>query len=135
MSENISYDKVYEYDTLKSGITVVVEMSYGGESRQIRAKIDTGAENCIFERKHGERLGVEIESGREQIFSTAAGNFTAYGHELTLSVLDIETVSTVYFAKEESFTRNVLGRQGWLDRVKLGLIDYEDKLLLSGYGE
>ena len=53
MPENISYDKVYEYDRLKSGITVVVEMSYGGESRQIRAKIDTGAENCIFERKHG----------------------------------------------------------------------------------
>ncbi len=135
MPENISYDKVYEYDTLKSGITVVVEMSYGGESRQIRAKIDTGAENCIFERKHGERLGVEIESGREQIFSAAAGIFVAYGRELTLSVLDIETVSTVYFAKEESFTRNVLGRQGWLDRVKLGLIDYEGKLLLSAYGK
>ena len=135
MPENVAYEKVYEYDTLKSGITVMVEISYGGESRQIRAKIDTGAENCIFERKHGERLGVEIEAGREQIFSTAAGIFTAYGHELTLSVLDIETVSTVYFAKEESFTRNVLGRQGWLDRVKLGLIDYEGKLLLSAYGK
>jgi len=135
MPENISYEKVYEYDTLKSGITGIVELSYGGESRQIRAKIDTGAENCIFERKHGERLGVEIESGREQIFGTTAGIFVAYGHELTLSVLDIETVSTVYFAKEESFTRNVLGRQGWLDRVKLGLIDYEGKLLLSACGE
>ncbi len=133
MPETISYDKVYEYDTLKSGITVVVEVTFGNESRQIRAKIDTGAENYIFERKHGERLGVEIESGREQIFSTANSSFTAYGHELTLSVLDIETISTVYFAKEESFTRNVLGRQGWLDRVKLGLIDYEGKLLLSAY--
>jgi hypothetical protein len=49
--------------------------------------------------------------------------------------LGIETVSTLYFAKEEFFTRNVLGRQGWLDRVKLGLIDYEGKLLLSAYGE
>lgn len=133
MPENVSYEQVYEYDTLKSGITVIAAISYGGESRQIRAKIDTGAENCIFERKHGERLGIEIESGKEQIFSTAAGIFTAYGHELTLSVLDIETVSIVYFAKEESFTRNVLGRQGWLDRVKLGLIDYEGKLLLSAY--
>ena len=135
MPESINYEKVYQYDTLKSGITIIVTISNGAESRQIRAKIDTGAENCIFERKHGERLGVEIESGREQIFSTAAGIFIAYGHELTLSVLDIETVSTVYFAKEESFTRNVLGRQGWLDRVKLGLIDYEGKLLLSAYGD
>jgi predicted aspartyl protease len=135
MPESIDYEKVYQYETLKSGITVVVEISYGGESRQIRAKIDTGAENCVFERKHGERLGVEIESGREQIFSTAAGIFVAYGHELTIDVLDIETVSTVYFAKEESFTRNVVGRQGFLDRVKLGLIDYEGKLLLSEYNQ
>jgi hypothetical protein len=49
--------------------------------------------------------------------------------------VDIETVSTVYFAKEESFTRNVLGRVGWLDRVKLGLIDYEGKLFLSEYNK
>lgn len=73
MPEIVSYEKIYEYDTLESGITVFAEISYGGESRIIRAKIDTGAENCIFERKHGERLGIEIESGREQIFSTAAG--------------------------------------------------------------
>lgn len=91
--------------------------------------------NCIFERKHGERLGIEIETGREQVFSTAAGTFTAYAHDVAMSVLDIETTATVYFAKEESFTRNVLGRQGWLDRVKLGLIDYEGKLFLSAYGE
>lgn len=135
MSEIISFERLYEYDTLKSGITVFVEMTYGEESRRISAKIDTGAENCIFERKHGERLGVEIESGREQIFSTVSGIFTAYGHELKLSVLGIETFSKVYFAKEESFTRNVLGRQGFLDRVKFGLIDYEGKLLLSAYEE
>lgn len=82
-----------------------------------------------------EVLGVDVESGDEIRISTATGYFTAFGHELTLSVLDIETVSTVYFAKEESFTRNVLGRQGWLDRVKLGLIDYEGRLLLSAYSE
>ena len=68
-------------------------------------------------------------------FHTAAGNFDAYAHEVGVSVLEIETFSRAFFAKEESFTRNVLGRQGWLDRVKLGLIDYEGKLLLSAYGE
>ena len=31
--------------------------------------------------------------------------------------------------------KGVLDRQGWLDRVKLGLIDYEGKLLLSAYRE
>ena len=75
MSESLEFDEVFYYDTLKKGITVIVKIYYDAESREINAKIDTGAENCIFERKHGERLGIEIESGREQIFSTAAGNF------------------------------------------------------------
>ena len=68
-------------------------------------------------------------------FNTATGNFYAFGHELTLSVLGIETVSTVYFAESEYFDRNVLGRIGWLDRVKLGLIEQEGKLFLSKYNK
>jgi predicted aspartyl protease len=95
--------------------------------------VDTGASFCVFERAQAERLGIDVESGEPLRISTAVSGFDAYAHELTLTVLGIETVSTVYFAKEESFTRNVLGRQGWLDRVKLGLIDYEGKLLLSEY--
>jgi hypothetical protein len=52
---------------------------------------------------------------------------------VTIEVLGIRSEATVYFAADEQFTRNVLGRTGWLDRVKLGLIDYEAKLLLSAY--
>jgi hypothetical protein len=133
VAEDLSFDKTYFYRTLKSGITVPIILFLNETAVEFEAKVDTGAENCIFERRHGETLGLQIESGREQIFSTAAGIFVAYGFELTVSVLEIETVSTVYFAKEEFFTRNVLGRQGWLDRVKLGLIDYEGKLFLSEY--
>lgn len=133
MAEILSYDEVYFYNTLKKGITVPVYLKYDKLTVDLKAKIDTGAENCIFERKHAERLGVEVERGELQQFSTATSGFLAYGHEVTINVLEIETVSTVYFAKEESFTRNVLGRQGWLDRVKLGLIDYEGKLFLSEY--
>lgn len=135
MAEDLSFDKTYFYSTLESGITVPTVLRLNETAVELKAKIDTGAENCVFERRHGETLGLEIESGRKQIFSTAAGTFVAYGFELTVRVLDIETVSTVYFAKEESFTRNVLGRLGWLDRVKLGLVDYEGKLFLSEYNE
>jgi hypothetical protein len=99
------------------------------------AKVDTGATNCIFERIHGERLGLIIESGEKQSFSTTTGNFVTYAHEVSLSVLEIEMFTRVYFAESDSYRRNVLGRQGWLDRVKLGLIDYEGKLLLSAYGK
>ena len=131
MAEEVSFDETYFYNTLKIGITVPVILQLNERLVEIEAKIDTGAENCIFERRHGETLGLEIESGAEKIFSTVTASFVTFEHEITLNVLGVEIFSTVYFAKEESFTRNVLGRQGFLDRVKLGLIDYEGKLFLS----
>ena len=135
MEEIVAFAEQYDYDTLKIGITVPVTLNLGEENVVFEAKIDTGAENCIFERIHGERLGLVIESGKKQNFITVAGNFVAYAHEVNLSVLEIEFHTRVYFAESEYFTRSVLGRQGWLNRVKLGLIDYEGKLLLSAYGE
>lgn len=131
--ETLSFDEVYFYDTLKTGITVSTILKYGDELVDFEAKIDTGASFCIFERKHSERLGLEIKNGNETRISTATASFSTFTHDLSLTVLGIETFSTVYFAKEESFTRNVLGRQGWLNRVKFGLIDYEGKLFLSEY--
>ena len=129
--ETIEFGETYKYDTMLVGITVPVALFDGAESSAFKAKIDTGSSFCIFERKNGERLGIEIENGEETRISTATNDFTAYGHELTMFVLGIETCTKVYFVKEEWFTRNVLGRQGFLDRVKLGLIDYEGKLVFS----
>ncbi len=93
MSENLKFDEVYSYDTLKIGITVPAILKYNDLLTEIDAKIDTGASFCIFERRHGEHLGLNIEDANLQIFNTAAGNFSAYGDELTLSVLGIETFS------------------------------------------
>lgn len=135
MSESINFAEVYFYDNFITGITVPTILKFNDKTIEIDAKIDTGASYCIFERRHGENLGIDIENGSLENFNTATGNFLAFGHELRLLVLGIETTSIVFFAKEESFTRNVLGRNGWLNRVKLGLIDYEGKLLLSGYNE
>lgn len=50
-------------------------------------------------------------------------------------MLGIETTATVYFAVEEEFPVNALGRVGWLDRVRLGLIDYDGRLYLSAYDD
>ncbi|MFN7930191.1 MAG: hypothetical protein U0Y68_20160 [Blastocatellia bacterium] len=83
----------------------------------------------------GEQLGLQIESGVPETFGTAAGAFLAYGHEVTLVVLGLDVIATVYFAADEHFTRNVLGRQGWLDRVRLGLVDYDGQLYLSRYDD
>jgi len=68
-------------------------------------------------------------------FSTAMGSFDAYGHTVTVETLGYSFNVTVYFAAHESFTRNVLGRRGWLDQLRLGLVEYESKLYLSRYDE
>jgi hypothetical protein len=70
-----------------------------------------------------------------EVLGTATGTFKAYGHSVTLSVLGNSFDVMVYFAEHEGFGRNVLGRRGWLDRVRLGLIDYEGKLYLSKYSD
>ncbi|MGI8494392.1 MAG: hypothetical protein ACR2L1_03635 [Pyrinomonadaceae bacterium] len=135
MSEIVEFDIVHEYSLYEIGITVDATLQNGDFSVDINAKIDTGATYCIFERHYGERLELNIENGTLIEIGTATGNFRAYGHELTLSVLGIESVSTVYFAESDYFDRNVLGRTGWLDRVKLGLIEQEGKLFLSQYNK
>ena len=133
MSITLNFAASLDYDTLKSGITIPVKLYAGQDEVAFSAKLDTGSSHCIFERKHGERLGLDVESGSPLFFSTATGRFLAHGHDLTLSVLGIEHFVTVYFIAEEGIQRNVLGRNGWLNLVQLGLIDYEGKLFLSPY--
>lgn len=133
MAETIEFDKTHFYSMFDAGITVSVNLFYAGKEVEFDAKIDTGSTFCVFQRLHGELLGLQIENGILADIGTATGSFRGFGHELTLSVLDIKTVSTVYFAESDYFDRNVLGRIGWLDRVKLGLIEREGKLFLSEY--
>ena len=133
MPEIIEFDILHEYSLYDTGITVDLILQNGNLKVDVVAKIDTGSTYCIFERHHGEGLDLDIEIGTPIEIGTATGSFRAYGHELTMTALGIETVSTVYFAESDYFDRNVLGRIGWLDRVKLGLIEQEGKLFLSEY--
>ncbi|MEK7830754.1 MAG: hypothetical protein AAB401_06675 [Acidobacteriota bacterium] len=132
---SLAFRKNYSYDLNQPGITVPVYLSLGETRIELHAKVDCGASACIFARGHGELLGLNIESGTPEYFGTATGRFKAYGHPITLSVLEFEFDSVVYFAEDPAFTREVLGRQGWLDRLRFGLVDYEGKLYLSDYND
>ncbi|MDQ3634387.1 MAG: hypothetical protein M3405_07735 [Acidobacteriota bacterium] len=120
MAEDILYKIAYQYNTLESGIPVPTVLRFNDITADVKAKIDTGSTFCVFERIHGENLGLDIETGIPLRISTATGVFDTFGHTINLSVHTLETESTVNFAAEESFYLNILGRQGWLDRVKLG---------------
>lgn len=133
MLQIIEFDKTYSYNLYDVGITVSVNLFHAQKEVEFDAKIDTGATFCIFQRLHGELLDLPIESGILVEIGTATGSFRAFGHEVEIEVLGIKFVSTVYFAESEYFDRNVLGRIGWLNKVKIGLIDEEGKLFLSKY--
>ncbi len=135
MAEILEFDAVHEYSLFKIGIAVDATLRNGDFSVEIDSRIDTGSTYCVFERHYGETLDFNVESGIAVSIGTATGSFRAFGHELILSVLGIETVSTVYFAESDLFDRNVLGRIGWLDRVKMGLIEREGKLFLSEHAK
>ena len=68
-------------------------------------------------------------------FNTLAGNFVAYGHEVTLRAFGLTFDATVYFAESHSVTRNLLGRHGFLQNIQLGLCDHDELLYLSKYDE
>lgn len=135
MAFTLTFEVCHEYDAGAPGITVPIVLSSGSISRKVEAKFDSGSGYCIFQRGLGEALGFVIESGVPQWIATATGSFLTYGHEATIHVLGFELAGTVYFAKDEFFTRDVLGRFGWLQKLKVGMVDYEGKLYVGKYGE
>jgi len=135
MAETLVFSKLHFYDTREIGISVPAALAVGDKTIEFQAKVDPGSSLCVFPRQYGEELGFDIESGEYQRIGTVTGGFDAFGHWATLSVLGYEYETTVYFAKDHSFNRNILGRQGWLDRVRLGLVDYDGKLYLSDYND
>jgi hypothetical protein len=128
------FSNLHNYDPGKLGITVPVILRSGLVDVEVETRLDTGSTFCVFERGWGEELGFDIEGGHLEIIGTPMGTFRAYGHPVTLSVLEFDFEITAYFAADPSFNRNVLGRHGFLDRVQLGLVDYEGRMYLSRFG-
>lgn len=135
VGHELTFNTEYAYPTGDIGILVPVRLSIGDDFIDFDARVDTGASFCIFNRGYGEALGIDVESGTPVQIGTATGSFDAFGHAVTLTTLGHSFDVMVYFARETAFSRNVLGRRGWLDQVRLGVIDYDSKLYLSKYNE
>lgn len=123
------------YDSLQDGITIEAVLSLGKESLVCKAKVDPGAQVCLFKRELGEELGIDIESGYPRELDTLAGSLFSYGHTVVLHTLGLEFDSVVYFAESYGLRRNLLGREGWLQKIRLAIIDYDSTIYLSPYNE
>ena len=131
----IDFDRTHTYGSEVDGIAVPIILRSGYASAWLTAKIDTGASHCLFERGQGEILGLDIESGERKFFSTVTGRVETFGHLVQIETLGVVVESMAYFFAEETITKSVLGRSGWLDRIRLGIVDYDRTLYLAAYDQ
>ena len=129
----LSFTQVHSYTRHDSSITVPVVLRSGEQIVDLVASLDTGASYCLFERGYAAELGLDLTSGVLTRFRTANGSFEAYGHEVEIDVLGIVHHSIIYFFADPLIRKNVLGRVGWLDRVRVGLVDHDRELYLATY--
>lgn len=130
MAHTVFYDAVERYSQTKQGIAIPIVLRVSPEEVRLEAKLDTGAAYCLFCRQYAETLGLEVERGHRLDFSTAAGGFVAFGHEVTLVAMGFELTGTCYFYESEAINKNVLGRNGWLNKIRLGVDDTSDPGIL-----
>lgn len=135
MTTRLEFSKQHVYPDDKPGITVPVILGYGGLSYNTSAKVDPGADVCLFKNEIGLKLGLPLEDGIPITLDSLGGSIEAFGHEVTLQTCDMAFTSFAYFAKYPGLRRNLLGRQGWLRQLRIAIVDYDNLLYLSRYDE
>jgi hypothetical protein len=99
------------------------------------ASVDTRVSHCLFARSVAEELELDIELGLPSTFVTANSSIRTFGHEITISALGIEIHSTAYFFADPHINKNVLGRRGWLDRLRVGIVDHDQMIYIADYDD
>jgi hypothetical protein len=129
----IEFTRTHLYTPSAEGISVPVALASANRIVDFLAYVDTGASHCLFERRHAEMLNLDVEAGEAKGFRTAAGRVDAFGHLVMIETFELRFESVVYFFGDERINKNLLGRVGWLDRIRLGLIDHDGELYVARY--
>ena len=85
----LEFSQFHRYEPGVDGIAMPVVLRSGGEAADLLAYLDTGANNCLLERRHGELLKLEIEAGDRSDFSVSDWRVDA------LSVISLSLKSSV----------------------------------------
>lgn len=122
MPFQLSFTHRETYSSLASGISLETTLRFRELFINCDAKVDTGAEVCLFQRAIGEALEIQIEKGVKKRLETLTGVLTAYGHEVVLETLGLQLQTVVYFAENNEVRRNLLGRQDGCSSFGLELL-------------
>ena len=129
---SLDFDADLEYEETAAGILVPIRLIHGDRSVELKARLDTGAADCLFDRFYADILGLP-DSGVERYYRTVTGSFQAFGHEVTLETLGLQWSAMVFFHAMGNPAHAFVGRRGWLDRVRLGIVHSEQRLFLGQY--
>jgi hypothetical protein len=131
----LEFTHIYDYSSEDDSVVVPVILRVGAKQIRLAASIDTGASFCVFGAELAEALGLTLDRGVHMRFRTANSAFEAFGYEVEISVLGVVTNAMVYFFADPAIDKNVLGRTGWLDRVRLALVHHDSKVYLAPYNQ
>jgi len=128
---NLEFRFFHAYGTDEVSLPVVLKSA--DRVANVLATIDTGSSHCVFQRLYGEALDLNIEAGERKMFRSAGGPVETFGHLVEIGAIDQSFESLVYFLVDPEIHKNLLGRNGWLDRVRLGVVHYDRELHISPY--
>lgn len=127
----LSFDVTHHYAS-EDGVRIPLLIAYSGKAIQTTGYVDCGASDCVFSNELGQQLGIALETGEPKSFGPASGGtLETFGHLVTLEFFGITVESMVYFAKYPGLRRNLLGRNGWLSKLRFGLVEYDSTVFLS----
>jgi hypothetical protein len=136
MQHQLSFSSLLNINQDQAGLLVPITLSTTDRDIKIEAFLDTGAKYSVLPRWVGEELGLDIEAGIQTDLMTGAGPMPTYLHYLTLTVGDLAfDDAPICVSKFPEFSRCLLGRGGWIQSVRLGLVAYDDHPFLSLYNE
>ena len=127
---SLDFDADFGYEESGAGILVPIRLIHDGRSVELSARVDTGATDCLFDRFYADILGLP-DAGLERSYRTVTGSFQAFGHEITIETLGLRWSALVFFHAMGNPAHSFIGRQGWLDRVRLGIVHHERRLFLG----
>jgi predicted aspartyl protease len=128
----LEFEAELHYEDTPAGIMVPIRLTHGNRSVELRARLDTGAADCIFDDSYADILGL-TDSAIQREYRTVTGSFKAQGHEVTIETLGLEWTAMVFFHAMGNPAHAFIGRRGWLDHLRLGIAHYEQRLFLAQY--
>lgn len=95
---SLKFDAELRYEETPAGIVVPIRLTHGDRRVELRARLDTGAADCIFDDSYADILGF-TDSRIMREYRTVAGSFKAIGHEVAIETLGLEWTAMVFFTR------------------------------------